>query len=99
MRQKGFEPPTHGLEGRCSIRLSYWRAVFFAGTVYRASRKKARGRAVRSPAPERTVQAFSSDTPAPSRGSQTGQAGGEEEQGGGFGDWIDIVRVSFEGQC
>jgi len=45
------------------------------------------------------VQAFSSDLPAPSHGSQTGQAGCEEEQGGGFGDWIDIVRVSFEGQC
>lgn len=22
--QEGFEPPTHALEGRCSIQLSYW---------------------------------------------------------------------------
>ncbi len=27
-RQEGFEPPAHGLEGRCSIQLSYWRAYW-----------------------------------------------------------------------
>ena len=24
-RQEGLEPPTYGLEGSCSIQLSYWR--------------------------------------------------------------------------
>ena len=28
VRQEGLEPPTHGLEGRCSIRLSYCRIVY-----------------------------------------------------------------------
>jgi hypothetical protein len=26
-RQEGIEPPTHSLEGCCSIQLSYWRFI------------------------------------------------------------------------
>lgn len=28
-RQKGFEPPTPALGGRCSVQLSYWRVCNF----------------------------------------------------------------------
>ena len=43
-RLEGIEPPTHGLEGRCSIRLSYRRAYL---TVARPSRRSG-GRADRA---------------------------------------------------
>ena len=31
-RQEGIEPPTHSLEGCCSIQLSYWRFVHSGAT-------------------------------------------------------------------
>ena len=31
VRQEGLEPPTHSLEGCCSIHLSYWRFVVGVG--------------------------------------------------------------------
>ena len=39
MRQEGIEPPTHGLEGRCSIQLSYWRTPRISYLVKRIASK------------------------------------------------------------
>src|SRR5690349_10974224 len=38
-RQEGIEPPTHSLEGCCSIQLSYWR---FDAKVFRSRRRSPR---------------------------------------------------------
>ena len=33
-RQEGLEPSTHGLEGRCSVQLSYWRLKMVGETGF-----------------------------------------------------------------
>ncbi len=46
-RPAGLEPATHGLEGRCSIQLSYGRRL--KTFEYRPLEKSGRGREIRTP--------------------------------------------------
>ena len=79
-RLEGFEPPTLGLEGRCSIQLSYRRVLVFCGASERDASFS--GQDVPENATTNIRAIFSSRTPcrpvgfAPVRGSIQ-QAGGQ----------------------
>ena len=59
--------------------------------------RKQHGAGPRRPCPGRGGDGMQrSDAPTPAHGGQPGQAGSEEEQGGGFGDGGHFIRVGPE---
>jgi hypothetical protein len=58
VRQAGFEPAAHGLEGRCSVQLSYWRVFGARGFEPPTSWSQTRRSNLTELRPERVVTLY-----------------------------------------